>query len=138
MIEMIAWLSVHPTYADEDTLPPEHEQQIMNQVSEILRQSGCGIKLQHMNGQTYIQTAYAANHRSAETDALIDTYRRIAETASGSYGVLYLRDDEDPLHDNDMQVYKFRRGTVTHGIEQAFSPCIPKLEDASAAAQSGG
>ena len=131
MIEMFAWLSVHPTYADEDTLPPEHEPQIMKQVSEILRRSGCGIKMQYRNGQPCIQTAYAANHRSAETDALIDTYRRIAETATGSYGVLYLLDDEDPLHHNDMQVYKFRRGTVTHGTEPDFSPCIPKLEDAA-------
>ena len=130
MIEIFAWLSVHPTYADADTLAPDHEKQIMAQIGEILRRSGCGIKMQYRNGQPCIQTAYAANHRSAETDALIGTYCRIAETAAGSYGVLYLRDDEDKLHHNDMQVYKFRRGTVTLGIEPDFSLCIPKLEDA--------
>ena len=83
-----------------------------------------------MTGQPYLQTAFCANHRTAETDAIIGTYSRIAKAASGSYGVLYLRDDADPQYHNDMQVYYFRRGAVTHGIMPEFSPCIPKLEDA--------
>ena len=138
MVEIFAWLSVHETAADEDQLPPGYEKHILAKVTEILRQSDCGIRLQYMNGQPYLQTAFSSNHRTSETDALIEVFSRIAEIASGSYGTLFLRDDEDPLHGNDMQVYRFRRGTVTHGIEQAFSPCIPKLEDAAAAAQSGG
>ncbi len=132
MIELFAWLSVHSTCADEDTLPPENEKQIMTNVQEILQKSDCGIRLQYLNGQPFLQTAFCSNHHTAETDALIDTYRRVAETASGSYGVLYLRDDEDARYGNDMQVYKFRRGTVTPGIEPDFSPCIPMLEDAAA------
>lgn len=130
MVELYAWLSVHETAADEDALTPETLKRIMASVQDILRQPDCGIRLQYMNGQPCLQTAFCANHRTAETDAIIGTYRRIAETASGSYGVLYLRDDADPQYHNDMQVYYFRRGAVTHGIMPEFSPCIPKLEDA--------
>lgn len=130
MIELYAWLSVHETAADEDALTPEALKCIMASVQDILRQPDCGIRLQYMNGQPCLQTAFCANHRTAETDAIIGTYCRIAETASGSYGVLYLRDDADPQYHNDMQVYYFRRGAVTHGIMPEFSPCIPKLEDA--------
>ena len=129
MVEIFAWLSVHATAADEDQLPPDYESRMLAQVQEILRQSGCGVRLQYMNGQAYLQTAFCSNHRTAETSALIDLFTRIAETASGSYGVLYLRDDEDARHHNDMQVYQFRRGTVSHRIEPDFSPCIPKMED---------
>ena len=130
MVELYAWMSVHETAADEDALTPEALKRIMASVQEILRQTDCGIRLQYMNGQPCLQTAFCANHRAAETDAIIGTYCRIAETASGSYGVLYLRDDADPQYHNDMQVYYFRRGAVTHGIMLEFSPCIPKLEDA--------
>lgn len=129
MVEIFAWLSVHATAADEDKLPPEYEKRIISQVGDILRQSDCGIRLQHMNGQYYLQTAFCSNHRTAETDAIIAAYSRVAAAASGSYGMLYLRDDEDARYHNAMQVYHFRRGTVTHGIEPDFSPCIPKLED---------
>ena len=130
MVELYAWLSVRETAADEDDLPPEQPARILASVQDILRQPDCGIRLQYMNGQPCLQTAFCANHRTAETDAIIGTYRRIAETASGSYGVLYLRDDADPQYHNDMQVYYFRRGAVTHGIMPEFSPCLPKLEDA--------
>ena len=130
MVELYAWLSVHETAADEDALTPEALKRIMASVQDILRQPDCGIRLQYMNGQPCLQTAFCANRRTAETDAIIGTYCRIAETASGSYGVLYLRDDADPQYHNDMQVYTFRRGAVTHGIAPDFSPCIPKLEDA--------
>ncbi|MBR3045937.1 MAG: hypothetical protein IKI45_15840 [Oscillospiraceae bacterium] len=130
MVELYAWLSVRETAADEDDLPPEQPARILASVQEILRRADCGIRLQYMNGQPYLQTAFCANHRTAETDAIIGTYSRIAKAASGSYGVLYLRDDADPQYHNDMQVYYFRRGAVTHGIMPEFSPCIPKLEDA--------
>ncbi len=130
MVELFAWLSVRETAADEDTLPPGTSERIMNEVQEILQQCDCGIRLHYMNGQPFLQTAFSANHRTAETDAIIGVYSRIAATAAGSYGVLYLRDDEDAQFYNDMQVYHFRRGAVIHGVEPVFSPCIPKLEDA--------
>lgn len=115
MVELYAWLSVHETAADEDAMTPEALKRIMASVQVILRQTDCGIRLQYMNGQPYLQTAFCANHRTAETDAIIGTYSRIAEAASGSYGVLYLRDDGHPQYHNDMQVYYFRRGAVKIG-----------------------
>lgn len=131
MIELYAWLSVHAVAADEDLLALEIPGRIMEAVQEILRQTDCGIAMQYRNGQPFLQTAFCANHRTAETDAIIGTYSRISETASGSYGVLYLRDNEDPVYYNEMQVWYFRRGTVAHRIMPEFSPCIPKLEDAA-------
>ena len=70
MIELYAWLSVHAVAADEDMLAPGIPGRIMEAVQEILRQPDCGIVMQYQNGQPFLQTAFCANHRTAETDAI--------------------------------------------------------------------
>jgi len=45
---------------------------------------------------------------------VVDFYERVASAAPGSYGVLYLHDDERSVGDrNKWQVYVLRRGEVT-------------------------
>ncbi|MFD7445634.1 Imm7 family immunity protein [Streptomyces sp. NPDC059909] len=49
--------------------------------------------------------------------------------APGSFGLLHVRDDEDPGHENDVRVFGRVRGTVTEHAESLLSPCIPTPED---------
>ncbi|WP_308407218.1 Imm7 family immunity protein [Streptomyces sp. RK76] len=46
-----------------------------------------------------------------------------------SYGLLHIRDAEDPGHENEVRVLRRARGTVTRHTEALLSPCIPTLED---------
>ncbi|MCO5968955.1 Imm7 family immunity protein [Actinoallomurus soli] len=65
-----------------------------------------------------------------EGQAVIDTFRRVGEVAPGSYGVLYLRDDEDPTGKaNESQVLVMRHGLVSQQSDSFLSPCVPMIED---------
>src|SRR5215467_2984439 len=47
----------------------------------------------------------------------------------GSYGLLYVWDDESNQHPNEFRVFKLARGRVTEHSDVLLSPVIPALED---------
>lgn len=63
------------------------------------------------------------------TTALTGFLGHVGAIAPGSYGLLHLRDDEEPAHDNEVRVLRLARGNVTQHTELLLSPCIPTLED---------
>ena len=129
MIEIHGWLRVEATYKNEDMLSQADTDSIMKSAVDIL--SACGRKgdMRCANGCVYINTLHCSNHRTAEVDELIGMYIRISETATGSYGILYIRDDEDERYYNGFQVYIFRKGICIRRNDTDFSPCIPVIED---------
>ena len=129
MIELHGWLTVNETAGDEDRLPPQTLARIRGQIEAVLRETDCGDALQYRNGQAFLSTLYCGNHRTPQVDAIISAYRRIAEIASGSYGMLCIRDDEDNTFSNAFQVMIFKRGHMQQRTDTDFSPCIPVIED---------
>lgn len=129
MVELHGWLSVFETYEDEDLLPQAEIESITQKVKNIILKTDCGIELQYMNGFSFISTLFCSNHRTKEVDDIIETYKSIAEIATGSYGIIYVRDDEDEVHYNEFQIYTFRKGSCTYKADADFSPCIPVIED---------
>ncbi|GHI03915.1 Imm7 family immunity protein [Streptomyces cellostaticus] len=80
-----------------------------------------------MNGEPYIHLGGHSHHRSApDVFALFD---HVAAIAPGSYGLLHVRDDEDPGHENEIRVLRLARGTLTEHTEPLLSLCVPTLED---------
>ncbi|MDE7398455.1 MAG: immunity 7 family protein [Oscillospiraceae bacterium] len=128
MVELHGWLSIQETYEDEDSLSPKEIDEIMRKVKEIVSNSVCGIELKCVNGTPFVNTLICSNHRTSEVDDIIEVYKSISKTATGSYGVIYLRDDEDDEHYNEIQKYVFKRGTCIYKIDEDFSPCIPTIE----------
>ncbi len=129
MLELHGWLTVSETYKDEDNYTDETLEDIMRQVNRIIENSGTQLSLQYMNGTPFLTTLLCANHRTNETDNIIETYKSIAKTATGSYGIIYLRDDEDKEHYNEFQIYIFKKGECIYKTDDIFSPCIPTIED---------
>ena len=82
------------------------------------------------NGCDSVFIAGQHNHR---TDYVIDLFRWLAERAPGSYGLLYVRDDEDTSrggdYSNEFRVWKLRRGVLSELTDPFLSPCIPTIED---------
>ena len=82
------------------------------------------------NGSYCLHVAGNANHNGvdwAETHALL---QEVARRFPGAYGVVHLRDDEDPQgNDNAFVVYVVRRGTVTCHPDPFLSPCYPVIHD---------
>lgn len=129
MIELHGWLSIRETSGNEDLLPEVELEIIQQKVKDIIFKNVCGIELKYMNGFLFINTLFCSNHRTKEVDDIIQTYKSITEIATGSYGIIYLRDDEDKVHYNEMQSYVFKKGNCTYKVNTDFSPCIPVIED---------
>ena len=133
MIELHGWMTVLETPGDEDAISQQELDRICSDVQALLSEMDCGVELQYRNGQVFLSTLYCGNHRTPQADAIISTYRRIAEIASGSYGMLCIRDDEDNAFSNAFQILVFRRGSGHWRTDTDFSPCIPVIEDQPAA-----
>ena len=131
MIELHGWLSVWETYEDEDLLSQDELDKIMQKVKDIVWQSG--VELRYVNGVPFVNTLIYSNHRTAEIDQVIEAYKNISKTAAGSYGMIYLCDDEDAEHYNEFEIYVFKKGACTRKIDKDFSPCIPKIESGTTA-----
>ena len=129
MIELHGWLSVVETYKDEDQLLQFELNLINEDIKEIVYAQDSGVELRYINGSAFINTIYCSNHYTQEVDDIIDIYKKITSIATGSYGMLYIRDDEDLNHYNDFQVYVFKRGTYFTRTDTDLSPCIPTIED---------
>lgn len=133
MIELHGWLTVLETPGDEDALPQQALDRIRQQIQAVLSGTDCGAELLYRNGQAFLSTLYCGNHRTPQVDDIISTYRRIAEIASGSYGMICIRDDEDNTFGNAVQILVFKRGHSHWRTDTDFSPCIPVIEEESAA-----
>lgn len=129
MIELHGWLAIRPTFQDEELLSKHQLSSIWARIHRLLASNTCGIQLQASNGTQFLNTLYCSNHRTAEIQEIIDVYTEISAIATGSYGLLDLWDDEDPLHSNEFQVYVFKRGRCVCQPDTHFSPCVPTIED---------
>ena len=129
MLELHGWLTISETYKDEDKYTDEALEDIMRQVNRIIENSGTQLTLQYMNGTSFLTALLYANHRTKETDTIIETYKSVAKAATGSYGIIYLRDDEDTRHYNEFQIFIFKKGECIYKTDDVFSPCIPTIED---------
>ncbi|CAM5651889.1 Imm7 family immunity protein [Streptomyces avidinii] len=127
MFEYHGWITVHESAMDDD---PDR----LAEIVEGLRRridgiaSPCLLDLRWMNGEAFVHIGGFANHAHSSAEVL-DLFRHVGEIAPGSYGLLHVRDDEDPGHENEVRVLRMVRGIVTRHTESAMSPCIPVLED---------
>lgn len=129
MIELHGWLTILETFENEDLLSQHEIEMIRQRVKVIIQSNTCGIKLQYENGTAFLHTLFCSNHHTSEVDGIIETYKSVSKIATGSYGIIYLRDDEDKKYDNEFQVYIFRKGQCIFQNDIFFSPCIPTIEN---------
>jgi hypothetical protein len=130
MYEFHGWATIResPVDVDEGNL-----RKIANNIQDHVRQlnwvSG-SIELKWINGIPMFNVAGKTNHRSQDADELFETYELIAKTAPGSYGVLFIWNDEDKNgYDNEFRVFVLARGKVVENIDPFLSPCVPMIED---------
>ena len=81
-------------------------------------------KLTNANGEWHVWLAGCHNHHSPN---IVDLFRTIAHTAPGSYGILYIYDDESS---ENWDRWVMRRGTVQESRDEDLSPHVGLVEDA--------
>jgi len=88
------------------------------------------VRLQRYNGGDSLTIAGQHNHRN---EYVIELFRWIAANAVGSYGLLYIRDDEDSVRgadfENCFRAWRLCRGALTEMDDPFLSPAIPVVED---------
>jgi hypothetical protein len=82
-----------------------------------------------INGLVSVTCSGLRNHRQ---EWVIDFYRWLAKRAPGSYGLLYIHDDEDsrgPDVENAFRVFRLTKGNLVEMEDPFLSPYIPVVED---------
>lgn len=123
MIEIQAWMTIWATYLNEDVHTEINEEEIYSKVDRII--SNCKynhIQLIERNGPKSIHISFYDNRKTVRSEELLDVFKNIAQTATGSYGILYYWDDEDPGISDDFQVLVARKGKCEWVKDLLLSP----------------
>jgi hypothetical protein len=131
MIELHGWITLRESYeydCENDNLGnivmgiEKHINSMYFQPSEL--------SLKRLNGVPSISITFRANRKTEEIKSIFDLLGTIADCAKGSYGLIYLHDDEDvDGKDNLFQVFVLARGIITEANDIFLSPFIPTVED---------
>jgi hypothetical protein len=91
------------------------------------------VDLRYINGTPYLTVTGDRNHRISEGSELFELFHTVAEIAPGSYGLVYVMDDEaqDIAARNEFEVWVLCRGQFTRRSDAYLSPIIPTIEDPS-------
>jgi hypothetical protein len=81
------------------------------------------LDLRSANGSVHVWLAGSHNHRD---ETVIGLFRSIALLAPGSYGVMYVLDDDVSYI---WERWVMRRGTVNREVDASLSPHIGVVED---------
>lgn len=130
MYEYHGWATIRETATcdEEDNM----EKIVINIKEYINNLNWCNgiLDLHVVNGEYQLIIAGLTNHKGHEAKELFMLYNYIAREAPGSYGLLYIWDDEDKDgFSNKFQVHVLVRGQVKLQEDPFLSPCIPVIED---------
>ncbi len=96
---------------------------------EAARDDFCSIDLVTAGNSLSVVSMHGLrNHRKESVFHLLNT---IAREAKASYGLLYVRDDEDSLRldcDNSFRVWRLALGEISEVTDPFLSPCVPTIE----------
>lgn len=128
MVELHSWITIRKTYEvceDEDDV-----EKVIENLKQIIR----GLKyieipVKVKNGEYYIEFSIYTNHFSADVEEHLDFFAEIGKIAKGSYGLLYLHNDEDAMHYNEFQIWRLSRGKIRKYEDKILSPFVPVVED---------
>lgn len=126
MIQINGWLEIIPTYLDEDVHTEIDEKAIYSQVDDIIdNQEYSDLKIISKNGVKVINFFLCTNHKTTEAEEMLKTFEKIAQVATGSYGLLHVWDEYDD--EDNFRVLVARKGVVEWIKDELFSPNSEKI-----------
>lgn len=130
MYEFHGWAVIRET---PQVIDEENIDDIAKMIEEYIDNLNWGsgiLKIFAVNGEYQIIVSGLSNHKTQESEELLGVYKYIAKIAPGSYGLLYVKDDEDTKGlDNEFIVYTLVRGNLSIQKDTFISPFIPIVED---------
>lgn len=131
MIEFNGWAIIRESFREEDDndeLLNSIIKQIEHKISAELDYENEIYLLKYLNGTYHLSIMANHNHR---TEHVINFFKWIAEISKGSYGILYVQDDEDidRGNENEFRVWCMKKGKVTELNDTYLSPLNPEVEE---------
>lgn len=130
MVEIHAWITLrYDDYDSEDQYQKQFvsrfKQYLQNDFNWLLTSSHC--QLVSYNGLECFTIHGQHNHKD-ENFYPLEIFEWVAKEGKGSYGMLYLFDDEDRQNNNKFQVYILKRGKLIQETDSFLSPYFPEVE----------
>ncbi|WP_299261182.1 Imm7 family immunity protein [uncultured Aquimarina sp.] len=130
MIEFNGWAIIRESFNEEG----ESEKllnSIINQINLKIIEMDSGnefYSLKYLNGTYHLSIMANHNHR---TEHVIEFFKWISEISKGSYGILYVHDDEDieKGNENKFKVWSLKKGKVVEMNDVFLSPMNPEIEE---------
>jgi hypothetical protein len=135
MIELHAWARIWESYEADNEGDKMHfiKQELQERIANLNwkdNTSSMAFRLGGLNGELYLCITAAPSHRRQDIEEVFDLYNLIAKIAPGSYGLVYMHDDEDKNGmDNAFRVFVLTRGVLREEKDPFLSPYFPTLED---------
>jgi len=129
MFEFHGWVTIQDAAGEGDAAATRRAAELIEERAGALGIGPGVADVRWVNGMAQCHVAGFANRRAAGGDDAIALFWFVAETAPGSYGLLYVQDDEDPMHGSVFRVGVLRRGRLTWEADPFLSPVVPTIED---------
>ena len=128
MIELHGWITIRETY--KATFKEDTEDIFIDRIKEEIKKlSWFKPQIKALNGEWFLEFTIFANRRNSQSEEVFKLYNAIGEMAEGSYGLIYLHDDEADGKENQFQVFVLSQGSVKEFSDSYLSPIIPTIED---------
>ena len=130
MIQLNGWVIIRESYSEVG----ENERKLNQVVTKIeAKISELDVVnefygLRNLNGEYHLSIMVNHNHRS---DHVIEFFKWIASISVGSFGILYVQDDEDLERGNEnvFKVWRMKKGKVDELDDPFLSPVNPEVEE---------
>ena len=134
MYEYHGWITVRTKYENIET--EDEDDLLLKTVADIKKYIinlnwGHGVlDIRPINAEFHIWTSGYRNHKPLEKYSPIEFFRHIGNIAPGSYGILYVIDDDDMTDENynKFKVYVLARGKLIEHEDPFLSPFVPVVE----------
>lgn len=128
MFEYHGWATVRASFSD-DADESKAIEEVKRFINDLAWPTGV-LDIRAVNGEYHLWLAGFDNHKPHTIYDPVRVFNHICRIVPASYGVLYVRDDEDMEgHDNEFRVYAMSRGNLTEKEDTLLSPFIPTVED---------
>ena len=131
MVELHGWALIRESYTvdNEDANLAQIVEELRREINRIDADDRL-IGVNYSNSEACLIATRCTNHFSEDIAEVIELFETVARIAPGSYGLLYIRNDEDiARHNNAFRAYVLSRGSLRLQQDPFLSPCIPMIED---------
>ncbi|WIV19802.1 Imm7 family immunity protein [Paenibacillus polygoni] len=130
MYQYHGWAVILESTGDE--VSNEKEIKIVEAIKKYIEDLQLNVDVLDMkavNGQYHLWMTGLWNREPSLKFSPVEIMKDIGIIAPGSYGMLYVFNDEHPKHFNEFRVYALARGNVEEKGDPFLSPLIPVVTD---------